>query len=158
MVDVPVAVVMVLPSLFVPVENRVSVEMGLEDSLPPAPAPAPLKMVDVPTAVVMVLPPVVMVEKVVSVEMGVPEPLPEPPAPPAPPPPVAVTAEVATALPTELLALEAEAIAENHQFTVQAGFQCFDNSPAEHHWLVYDSMGDRSVPDGQDSLEQSRTP
>lgn len=133
MVDVPVAVVMVLPSLFVPVENNVSVEIGVEDPLPPEPAPAaPLKMVDVPTAVVMVLPPVVMVEKVVSVEMGVPEPLPEPlpepPAPPAPPPPVAVIAEVATRLPTELLALEAEAAADNNQFTVQFGSHRLDKT------------------------------
>lgn len=71
-VVVPIAVVMVSPALFVPVERTVSVEMGEEEPpLPPVPAPTAEKMVDSPTAVVTVLPPVVMVEKVVSVETGV---------------------------------------------------------------------------------------
>jgi len=120
MVDDPTMVVNVLPALSVPVENKVSVEMGVEPPLPPA--PPVVKMVFVLTAVVMVLPALfVPVEKTVSVEIAEDEPplpAPEPEAlePPAPPPvpvavegpPVAVKAEVAARVPTELPALDAD--------------------------------------------------
>jgi len=60
MVDEPTTVVNLLPALSVPVETRVSVEMGVEEP-PLPPAPAALKMVDVPTAVVILLLSVVIV-------------------------------------------------------------------------------------------------
>jgi hypothetical protein len=121
MVDVPVAVVIVLPSLLVPVEKRVSVEMGVEPPLPPLPLPpTAVKWVDALTSVVNVLPALLVpVEKKVSVEIGEEEPpLPAPDAE-VPPPPVALAelpeppeparAVVAAKGPTELPALEAEA-------------------------------------------------
>jgi len=86
----------------------------------------------------MVLPPVVTVEKVVSVEIA--EPVPD--AAPAPPdgPPVAVKAVVAARVPTELPALEA------------------DEAALLQYEAAYDMIPLVSVPAGQDSLEQSRTP
>ena len=119
MVLAPVAVVNVLPAESVPVEKRVSVETGVE---PPLPAAPPAKIVDSLTAVVNVLPALLVpVLKMVSVEMGVAEPpLPDPDcdAPPAGLP-VAVKAEVAERVPTELPALDAEAAARSNQYVVQ---------------------------------------
>jgi len=78
------------------------------------------------------------VEKVVSVEIADPEPDAAPAAPDGPP--VAVKAEVAGRGPTELPALEAD----------EAALLQYD--------LAYDMIPLVSVPAGQDSLEQSRTP
>ncbi len=91
--------------------------MAVEE--PPLP-PAPAKIVDSLTAVVNVLPALLVpVEKRVSVEMAEP-PLPEPDAEAEPVgPPVAVRAEVAERVPTELPALDAAAAATSNQYIDQ---------------------------------------
>jgi hypothetical protein len=165
MVEVPIAEVKVLPALLVPVVKRVSVEMGVRDPEPEPPVPAapPAKMVDSPTAVVMVLPPVVMVEKVVSVETGVrdspePEPEPEPPEPAVPVvppeeaarPPVAETAEVAGRAPTEVPALEAEAATGISQCYIQIPTVDLET----YHWSI-EREGRKRRP--KDRCQQGRT-
>ena len=121
-VDMPVAVVTVLPALSVPVEKRVSVEMGVEEPpLPPAPALAGPKTVVSLIAVVSVLPALlVSIEKTVAVVIGAKEAVLEPPEPDAPPAPAALVGLAAAAVVAGRLvvpALDAAAATNSSQYT-----------------------------------------